>query len=402
MIPEDIQIWIAQNPELAFASVVLLSLIVYIIARTFIARGLMSLALKTESKYDDIIVESLRPFRFAYIAPLFLLYYFTYLLPDIQELLQDIILFLVLWVVILTSISLLNAVNNIYESREQFTGVSIQSYMDIIKLLILAVGLILSTSLITGVSPIGLLTGLGALTAVLLLIFKDTLLSLVASVQIQVNDLVREGDWIEVSSFGADGDVLDIALHTIRIQNWDKTITVIPTYKLMEVSFKNWRGMQESGGRRIKRSIYLDQSSIHFCDDAEIKQYKKNNLVRDYVTAKQEESDAYNKTRDIDPKQTINGRQITNVGIFRAYIAAYLKDRDDIHQEGLTFLIRQLPPSATGLPIEIYVFTKTTEWTEYEMIQADIFEHFLSVVPEFGLRVFQEPTGLDFAALAER
>ena len=237
------------------------------------------------------------------------------------------------------------------------------------------------------------------MTAVLLLIFRDTILSFIASLQITSNDLVRVGDWIEVPKFGADGDVKDIALHTVKIQNWDKTITVIPTHKLIDETFKNWRGMAQSGGRRIKRSVLMDIESIKICDDALVERLKKIHLITDYVQDKLLELEKYNVEQQVDTSSPVNGRRMTNIGTFRAYVVAYLRQHKKIHRQ-MTFLVRQLPPGPNGLPLEIYVFTNDTAWANYEAIQADIFDHILAVVPEFDLRVFQNPTGRDFSSLS--
>jgi miniconductance mechanosensitive channel len=226
-------------------------------------------------------------------------------------------------------------------------------------------------------------------------VFRDTIFSFIASLQITSNDLIRLGDWVEVSAFEADGDVIDIALHTVKIQNFDKTISVIPTHKLIEASFKNWRGMQESGGRRIKRSIFINIDSIKFCDEKMLETFKKIRLLQEYLEQKITEIQMDNKSKNIDMTSVVNGRRLTNIGTFRAYIQAYLKNHKKINPE-MTFLIRQLAPGPTGLPIEIYVFTNDTRWANYETIQADIFDHLLAVVNEFGLSAFQYPTGKDF------
>jgi miniconductance mechanosensitive channel len=395
----ELQLWIEQNPLLAFGGVIVLSLVGFFIARSIIARGLIYLAGRTETKYDDIIVNNLRPFRVAWLAPLLVLYFFAYLLPDFQPIIEKATLFLILWVVAFTLSSLLNALNEIHESSPTFTGVSIQGYLDIMKILVILVGIILSVSLFTEESPVVLLSGLGALTAVLLLVFRDTILSLVASIQIAAHDLIKEGDWLEVPSYGADGDVINMSLHTIKIQNFDKTITVIPTHKVMEVAYRNWRGMQESGGRRIKRSIYIDLTTIKFCDQEMIERYRGIDLVRGYLDSKLMEIEQDNRGRDVNAENPLNGRQLTNVGVFHAYIGAYLHTCEEI-QEGMTFVVRQLAPGPTGLPLEIYVFTKTVVWPEYEGIQADIFDHLLAAASYFDLCVFQQPTGLDFKELA--
>jgi miniconductance mechanosensitive channel len=221
---------------------------------------------------------------------------------------------------------------------------------------------------------------------------------LVASFQITATNLVRLGDWIEVPKYGADGDVIDISLHTIRVQNWNKTISTIPTYALISETFKNWRGMEESGGRRIKRSIYIDVNSIKFCDEEMIERFSKYEFIADYVQGKKDELARYNTERKVDTSFLVNGRHMTNVGTFRAYTEAYLKNHPDVHPS-LTFLVRQLQPTEHGLPIEIYVFSKVQAWAKYEAIQADIFDHLLAVVPLFDLRVYQRPSGRDFQAM---
>lgn len=256
-------------------------------------------------------------------------------------------------------------------------------------------GSILIIGNLVGESPWAILTGLGALTAVLLLLFRDTILSFVASIQITSYDLVKVGDWVEVPKYNADGDVIDISLNVIKIQNWDKTITVIPTYKLIEDSFKNWRGMTLSGGRRIKRAVYIDQSSVKFCSAEMLSRFSKYTLIKDYLEIKQREIGEYNRAKNFDESVLVNGRRLTNLGTFRAYLIEYLKQRDDIRMD-LTFMVRQLSPGSEGIPIEIYIFTATTDWTRYENIQADIFDHILAVVPEFELSIFQNPTGSDF------
>lgn len=388
MPTENIQAWIDLNPTLApwalGGVMVIMSVVMFLIARYFVARGLTYLVKRTENKYDDILMEKLRPFRFAWIAPLLVIYYFADLLPESAGFIRQAMLLVILWLVVITINSLLNAVNAIYEASALYRGESIQGYLDLGKIVLIMGGIILTGSLFTGKSPAVLLSGLAALMALLLLVFRDTVLSFVASLQIQSGDLVMEGDWIEMPSYGTDGEVLNIALHTVKIQNWDKTITVIPTYKLLDTPYKNWRGMQESGGRRIKRAIHIDLNSIRFCSQEMLDRFKKIALVKEYI-----------ETRLADI-----GRQFTNMGVFQAYVANYLKSRPDIHQEGMTLLVRQLAPSPTGLPLELYMFTKTVSWVEYEAIQADIFEHLVAAVHQFDLRIFQQPTGADFQALA--
>lgn len=396
---EAIEQWVTAQPlnaSLVLTAIVILS---YVLARFVIARGIIYITTRTQSRIDDILVRHIRPVRLAFLAPLIVLYYAVGPFQENYSIVRTFVLFLVLWLSVVTVNATLDASNEIYETSPNFKGVSIQGYLDIVKILLVFVGVILSVSLFTGKSPVVYLTGLGAITAVLLLVFQATILSVVASVQISTNDLVKEGDWIEVPSYGADGDVINMNLHNIKVQNWDKTITVIPTYKMVEVAYKNWRGMTESGGRRIKRSITIDMGSIKFCELDELKELQKIDLISEYLENRLGSVQDYYNLHAAEIDSPLDGPQVTNVEIFRAYIAAYIRSRDDIHQEGLTFLIRSLAPARDGLPIEVYAFTKTTAWAEYEAIQAEIFDHLLAAVHAFDLRVFQEPTGMDFSAV---
>jgi len=392
----DLMAWVAGNSGLAIGAASLLFLVFYLIARFIFGRGMVYVAARTKSKYDDIVVKKLRPRRAAWLAPFIISYAFAYLAPEAQSIIQKVALFIILWLTALTLIGLLDAFNEIYESTPSFTGVSIQGYLDIAKILIFLVSIILSISVITDESPLLLLGGLGALTAVLLLAFQDTIMAFVASIQISTQNLVREGDWLEVPSFDADGIVINMSLYSIKIQNWDKTISVIPTHKIMETAYKNWRGMEESGGRRIMRSIRLDQNAIKFCTPDMIKRYSRIDLIAAYLASRQVLVTEYKKKRaPLD--SPLDGPQITNVEIFRAYIESYLKSHPQIHTEKMDLIVRELAPSSTGLPVELYVFTKTIKWNEYEQIQAEIIDHLLAAAAFFDLRLFQEPAGSDFA-----
>jgi miniconductance mechanosensitive channel len=312
--------------------------------------------------------------------------------PDIF----DRILFSLIALIFISLVSaFLNALNEMHLRSSFSKKISIKSYIQVAKLLVNIFGFIVVIAILTGRSPVYFLSGLGALTAVLLLVFKDTILSLVSSVQISSNDLFKVGDWIEAPQFGADGDVIDIALHSIKIQNWDKTISIIPTNKLLDSSFKNWRGMSESGGRRIKRSINIDMNSIKFCSNEMTERFRKFKVIGRYINQKLSEIEKFNTENNVVDDGQINGRSLTNIGTFRAYIEGYLRNHNKIHDE-MTFLVRQLSPSSSGLPIEIYVFANDTDWINYESIQSDIFDHLLAVVPEFDLKVFQHPSGSDF------
>jgi miniconductance mechanosensitive channel len=295
--------------------------------------------------------------------------------------------------------AVLNLVNDVYQRRPDAHSRPIKGYLQVIKILLYGAALVLVTAVVLGRSPLLLLSGFGALAAVLMLVFKDTILSLVASVQLTSNDMIRVGDWIEMPQLSADGDVIDIALHTVKVQNWDKTITTIPTHRLITDSFKNWRGMSESGGRRVKRSLYIDQNSIRFLAPAEREGLRRIMLIDEYLATKRAELEAWNLKLDERGKEPVNTRRVTNIGTFRAYVFNYLRHHPSINA-GMTLLVRQLEPGPTGLPLEIYCFTNTTAWRAYEDIQSDIFDHLLAVLPEFHLRLYQQPSGLDLTAAA--
>lgn len=299
--------------------------------------------------------------------------------------------------------AMLEIINMLYMRRQASHLRPIKGYIQIIKIVIYALATILIVATLIDRSPLILLSGLGAMAAVLMLIFQDTLLSLVASVQISSGDIIRVGDWVEMPQLNADGDVIDIALHTVRIQNWDKTITTIPTKRFISDSFKNWRGMQESGGRRLKRSLFIDQHSIHFLTQEELEHLKGFKLLDGYFDEKLSELNEWNEKHiKTNPGKTMDSRKLTNIGTFRAYIDKYIRNNPGIHQTGMTLMVRQLSPTPEGLPLEIYCFTNTTAWTEYEAIQSDIFDHLLAIAPEFNLRVYQAPSGSDMRALSQQ
>lgn len=303
-------------------------------------------------------------------------------------------------VIVLSCSALFTTVNDIHRIVRKKKGSSLQGYTDAGKILTYVLGGIFIISIFTGKSPWGILSILGGLTAVTMLVFKDSILGFVASIQLTSTDMVRLGDWIEMEKFGADGDVIEISIHSIKVQNWDMTITTIPPYALISNSFKNWRGMSESGGRRIKRSLAIDLHSIRFCNDAMLQKFSEIPLLHEYITTKQQAIDHYNSELKTDSSVCLNGRRQTNIGVFRAYIIAYLKNNPNLNHQNMTFLVRQLAPTGNGLPLELYVFSEDTEWVRYEAIQADIFDHLLAAVPEFGLRLFQNPTGHDFRTLS--
>ena len=396
---DSIKDWLKQNPwfndNIKFIGVLLLAWVIYFITKNIVIRVIKNLVLRTKTDYDNILLQDKILTKISYIAPLLVIKYFVYLIPEAKDLLEKIIISLIALTIVSAFGNFLSALNELHEQSGKFKDRPIKGYIQVVKILLyIACGIII-TGILLDQSPWGLVGGLGALTAVILLIFRDTILSFVASIQISSYDLVKIGDWIEVPKYGADGDVIDISLNVIKVQNFDKTITIIPTYKLIEDSFKNWRGMTLSGGRRIKRAVFIDQSSIKFCTEEMLVKFEKFHLIKDYINQKKEEVKKYNKDKGIDNTELVNGRRLTNVGTFRAYLKKYLLQREDISKD-LTFLIRQLSPGPEGLPIEIYVFTNKIEWSIYEDIQSDIFDHVLAVIPQFELKIFQNPTGSDF------
>ncbi len=372
----------------------LFALISYIIVRLYVIKIIHFWIKHSKTKWDDVLIEKRVFTPLSYIIPALIIYFGIGIFPKISPIVHRIITTFIFILIILMLDRLLSAVLAIYETYPISKKRPIKGYIQIAKLSLYLLGLVLAISILIGKSPWIFLSGIGALTAVILFIFRDTLLSLVASIQIITNDLVRLGDWIEMPKYGADGVVIDMALHTVKVQNWDKTVINIPTYKLIEESFKNWRGMQEAGGRRIKRAILIDQTSVKFLEDNDIKRLENIKLLKNYIQNKKKEIDEYNKKLGIDDSEPVNGRRMTNLGTFRAYVEAYLRAHPKIRQD-MTFLVRHLAPTPEGLPLEIYVFTNDIRWANYEAIQADIFDHLLAAIPHFNLRVFQRPTGHD-------
>lgn len=317
--------------------------------------------------------------------------------------LQIIEVVIYLWVVLfclLSLFSLLDTVEDLNPNAPQGRRLPVRGIFQSVKLLASLLAIIYAISVVIGKSPTILLSGLGAMTAVLLLVFKDSILGLVAGIQLAANDMLAEGDWLEMPKYGADGEVIDISLTTVKVRNWDKTISTIPTYALISDSFKNWRGMSEAGGRRIKRALYLDATSVRFLTEADINKLRRAQLLSDYIENKLREIAAYNEAHGCDPSSPVNGRRLTNLGTFRAYLTAYIHNHPRIHP-GMTRMVRQLDPGPEGIPLEVYAFTNTTEWLVYESIQADIFDHIFAVLPEFDLRIYQNPTGHDMRGLIQ-
>lgn len=368
------------------------------IAKKFLLAGITYVVKKSRTKWDDYLLQRKVFTRLSHMAPALVIYFSAPLFPPIQDYLQRFSMVYMTLVGLLVFNSFLNAVVDIYRTFEASKQRPIKGFVQVAKIIVFVfVGIYVLTTLMNR-SAWPLLSGLGAMTAVIILVFKDSILGLVASIQLSSNDMVRIGDWIEMPKYGADGDVIDVTLNTVKVRNWDKTVTTIPAYALISDSFRNWRGMSESGGRRIKRALNIDMGSIKFCTPEMLDRFEKFQLVADHIKSKRKEITEYNKEHTIDTSELINGRNLTNIGTFRAYIVAYLRNHPKIHQD-MTFLIRHRQPTEYGLPIEIYVFSNDQVWANYEAIQADIFDHILAVVPIFELRLFQNPSGSDFRAL---
>ena len=382
-------------------SIVLLAFLADLITKRIIVVSIKKIASKSKITWDDIFVRRNVFNRLAHLAPALVVnntMRFLFEAPDLVNFLRNLTEGYMVIVGLLVIDAIINALHEIYRSLPISEGRNIKVYIQIVKIVFFFIGGILIISIFTGEPPKTLIAGLGALAAVLILVFKDTILGFVASIQLSANKMVKLGDWIAIPKYGADGIVLDISVNTVKVQNWDKTIATVPTYALVSESFDNWVGMEESGGRRIKRSINIDMKSVRFLDSELLEKFRKFAVLKDYIKKKEEEIEAYNQSLNLDPSVVANGRRMTNLGTFRIYLELYLQNHPEIHKD-MTFLVRHLQPTERGLPVEIYVFSKDQRWANYEAIQADIFDHILAILPQFELNVFQNPTGEDFRSL---
>ena len=377
------------------------SALVYWVLRNYLLKLIHQVTLKTSNRWDDALMNARVFHRVLRLIPLtFALICLERTLPDGFIFLKRTLFALIILVGARSIEAFLNAFSDIYHQKHGANRKPIRPLFQALQIVLYLFAGIFIISVLLDKEPWHLFGLMGGLTAVTMLVFKDTILGFVAGIQLGANDMVREGDWIEMPKYGADGDVIEVAVNTVKVRNWDKTITTIPTYALISDSFKNWRGMSESGGRRIKRSICIDMNTVRFADEDMLEKFKDMSLLREYVAKTQEDIDTTNAEKNIDLSATVvNGRRQTNLGIFRAYLVNYLRDNPKIHS-GMTFLVRHLQPTPQGLPIEIYVFSSDKAWANYEAIQADIFDHVLASLPEFGLRVYQQPSGSDVALLA--
>ncbi len=378
------------------------AIIIDLIAKQVMVRTVRAFAKRSSATWDDALVAHNVFGRLVQVVPALIIYVGVPFVPGLPEggaqLIRNIAMGYMVLMLTLTLTAMLSAANAIYSASPIAKERPLKGFVQLLQIVVWVLGGVLIVATVLDRSPLLLLSGFGAMTAILLLVFKDTILSLVASVQLTAQDMVRVGDWIEMPQFGADGDVVDVQLHTVKVQNWDKTITTIPTHRLITDSFKNWRGMSKSGARRIKRAIYIDVSSIRFQTQGEIDHFTRFALLKNYISNKEQELTDYNAGLAAEVDVEVNRRRLTNAGTFRAYAYNYLKNHPRI-DDGMTLIVRQLSPGPEGLPLEIYCFTNTTVWADYEDIQSDIFDHLLAIVPEFGLRLFQKPAGSDLANL---
>ena len=389
-------------PTAGLLALLVAAIIIDLIVKQVMVRTVRAFAKRSSATWDDALVEHNVFGRLVQVVPALIIYVGVPFVPGLPEggsqLIHNVAMGYMVLMLTMALTAMLSAANTIYSATPIAKDRPLKGFVQLLQIVVWILGGVLIVATVLDRSPLLLLSGFGAMTAILLLVFKDTILSLVASVQLTAQDMVRVGDWIEMPQFGADGDVVDVQLHTVKVQNWDKTITTIPTHRLITDSFKNWRGMSQSGARRIKRAIFLDVSSIRFQTQDEVDHFTRFALLQDYISNKEQELADYNAGLAAEVDAEVNRRRLTNAGTFRAYAYNYLKNHPRIH-EGMTLIVRQLSPSPEGLPLEIYCFTNTTVWADYEDIQSDIFDHLLAIVPEFGLRLFQKPAGSDLANL---
>ena len=374
------------------------------ICRHIILTAVARLVKKTKATWDDIVFDRKVLTHVSHLVAPILLYI---LLPlaisnlGLLSFIQRICMIYIIAVFLKFISSLLTALFHVYSEKEQFRDRPLKGLLQTVQVILFFIGGIIIVSILIDKSPMVLLTGLGASAAVLMLVFKDSIMGFVSGIQLSANNMLRVGDWIQMPKYGADGTVIEGTLNTVKVRNWDNTITTIPPYALVSDSFQNWRGMQESGGRRIKRSIRIDMNSVKFCTPEMLAKYKKIQLLKDYIEETEKVIEDYNKEHGIDNSILVNGRRQTNLGVFRAYLTNYLKSLPTVNQD-LTCMVRQLQPTEQGIPLELYFFSAIKAWVPYEGVQADVFDHVLAIIPEFDLHVFQNPTGEDFRELSKR
>jgi miniconductance mechanosensitive channel len=402
-IPETYAAYI--NMFALLITVLILTFLIDYIIRKILVQLFSQFASKSKTNFDDILVKNKVPRNIAHIVPLifalecvpFVFFDFQYIENIIQKSLEVFTIVLVLWIVR----SFLNSLKDFFKTLPSLKDKPIDSYTQVFMIFAWVFGILSAFAIITGIEFIKFITTIGAASAVIILVFKDTILGFVASIQVSINDMVRIGDWITFEKYGADGDVIEINLSTVKVQNFDKTITTIPTYALISDSFKNWRGMTNSGGRRIKRSLNINLESIHYLSTQEVEDFKKIQSISSYLETRQADIDAYNEKNNINKELLLNGRNLTNIGVFRKYIETYIENHSGTNKD-MMIMVRQMPPETQGIPIEIYAFSSDKRWKNYEYIMSDIFDHVIAAVPYFNLQVFELPSNSSFTSLKQQ
>lgn len=384
------------------AALFLLSIIVFYITKNIVYRIIRRMARKSKTPFDDFLIERKFFSRLCYLVPAYL---FQLLLPLVISQMHDLIAFLqtltsiyITFIILLAIDAFLNAAHDLYLTMPISKDKPIKGFLQVVKIVAYSIGIIIIIALLTGKKPLALLGGLGAISAILLLVFRDSILGFVAGIQLTANNMVKIGDWITMPKHDADGTVREITLTTVKVENFDKTYTFIPAYSLVSDSFRNWRGMEEAGVRRITRAVNIDMNSVKFCTPEMLDKFRTVAVLKEYIDRTEAEIQAYNARFGFDNSVLVNGRRQTNLGVFRAYLTEYLKNNPLISKD-FALIVRHLAPTERGLPLQIYCFANTIEWAAFEKIQADIFDHVLAVIPFFELKVFQNPTGADFRAL---
>lgn len=384
---------------IAFALVLVIAFAADMICRKILLKAIARLVQKTKATWDDIMFDRNVMVHLSRMVAPVVIYLFipiafaqtdSVTLSFIRRLCYIYIIFSFLLFVN----SFLKAAYTVYSEKESMRDRPLKGLLQTLQVSLWSIGLIVVVAELLGKSPLSLLAGLGASAAVLMLVFKDSIMGFVSGVQLSANDMLKVGDWIAMPKYGADGTVIEVTLNTVKVRNWDNTITTIPPYLLVSDSFQNWRGMRESGGRRVKRSINIDMTSVHLCTPQMLERYRKIDLLKDYIDQTEAEVRAYNEQNGIDNAVLVNGRRQTNLGVFRAYLTAYLKSLPVVNKD-LNCMVRHLQPTDHGLPVELYFFSTIKDWIPYEGVQADVFDHVLAIIPEFDLRVFQSPSGAD-------
>lgn len=378
--------------------VTLLSILGNYVARKIILSTINAIVKKSKTDWDDILLKHKVFDRLSHFAPALIIYFsvdFIFIeFPKWLHFIQKCSYIYMIGITLVVVNSFINGVHDIYKTLPVAKNRSIKGYIQVVKITVYIIGGIIILATLMGKSPVFMLSGIGAFTAVLLLIFQDTIKGLVGGIQLSANDMIRLGDWITVPKHNVDGTVIEIAISTVKVQNADMTVSSIPTYSLVTDSFQNWRSMTESGGRRIKRSVHIDLNTVRFCDETLLDKFQKINLIADYIQTQKAEINVYNSLKNLDGSLPINGKQLTNLTVLRKYLEAYLKNHENVNPD-MTWVVRYLEPVASGLPLEIWVFSKHKDLASFEMVQSEIFDHIFTAIPEFGLRIFQSPSGED-------